>query len=160
MTIFNLILVLCTQLCAVTGQIFVKKSMTHPDSGGKGRGGLLLAAGIGVDDGRLFLWLGLMPKFNLSYLFPFEALHYIFIIFAAALFLKERAPLSLWIGGILICAGIIVVSAGSTPYPKFKHENSASFAGGAFVCVWHCMVHRVQVSDCGRQTVHGLPRES
>jgi uncharacterized membrane protein len=38
-------------------------------------------------------------------------LHYLFIIIAAAIFLRERASLSLWAGGILICAGIMLVSA-------------------------------------------------
>jgi drug/metabolite transporter (DMT)-like permease len=110
-TLFSLILILTTQLCAVTGQIFVKKSMTLPDSEPKGRGRLLLTTGIACMTVGFFLWLGLMSKFVLSYLFPFEALHYIFIIIAAAIFLKERASFSLWLGGILICAGVVLVSA-------------------------------------------------
>ncbi len=110
MTLVSLILILCTQLCAVTGQIFVKKSMTLPDNTPKARGRMLLATGIACMTVGFFLWLGLMSKFVLSYLFPFEALHYIFIIIAAAFFLKERASFSLWLGGILICAGVILVS--------------------------------------------------
>lgn len=110
MTPLNLILILCTQLCAVTGQIFVKKAMTLPAGQPKGRGGILLATGIAAMTVGFFLWLGLMKKFPLSYLFPFEAVHYIFIIAAASIFLKERASVSLWIGGILICAGIMLVS--------------------------------------------------
>lgn len=111
MTLFNLVIILCTQLCAVTGQIFVKKSMTLPAGQPKIRGNVLLATGIAAMTVGFFLWLGLMKKFPLSYLFPFEALHYIFIIIAAAIFLKERASISLWIGGVLICTGIVLVSA-------------------------------------------------
>lgn len=111
MTFFNLILIVCTQLCAVTGQIFVKKSMTLPDSESKAHGRWLLATGIACMTVGFFLWLGLMSKFELSYLFPFEGLHYIFIIIAAAIFLRERASFSLWLGGILICAGVVLVSA-------------------------------------------------
>ena len=110
MTPLSFILILCTQLCAVTGQIFVKKSMTLPADQPKGKGNALLATGIAAMTVGFFLWLGLMKKFPLSYLFPFEALHYIFIIVAASIFLKERASLSLWIGGILICAGVLLVS--------------------------------------------------
>jgi drug/metabolite transporter (DMT)-like permease len=110
-TFFNLILIVCTQLCAVTGQIFVKKSMTLPDSESKAHGRWLLATGIACMTVGFFLWLGLMSKFELSYLFPFEGLHYIFIIIAAAIFLRERASFSLWLGGILICAGVVLVSA-------------------------------------------------
>jgi drug/metabolite transporter (DMT)-like permease len=109
--LFNLILVLCTQLCAVTGQIFVKKAMTLPAGAEKAHGRTLLATGIASMSVGFFLWLGLMKKFDLSYLFPFEGLHYIFIIIAAAIFLRERASLNLWAGGILICTGIVLVSA-------------------------------------------------
>lgn len=111
MTTLNLILILCTQLCAVTGQIFVKKAMTLPAGQPKGTGGLLLTTGIASMTVGFFLWLGLLQKFDLSYLFPFEGLHYIFIIVAASIFLRERASVSLWIGGILICAGIMLVSS-------------------------------------------------
>ena len=111
MTLLLLFLIICTQLCAVTGQIFVKKAMTLPTGGGKAHGRMLLTTGVASMTVGFFLWLGLMKRFDLSYLFPFEGLHYIFIIIAAAIFLKERASLSLWIGGILICAGIVLVSA-------------------------------------------------
>jgi hypothetical protein len=44
-TPINFLLVLCTQLCAVTGQIFVKKAMTLPAGHAKGRGGIMLVSG-------------------------------------------------------------------------------------------------------------------
>jgi drug/metabolite transporter (DMT)-like permease len=84
--------------------------MTLPADRPKGKGSALLATGIAAMTVGFFLWLGLMKKFELSYLFPFEGLHYVFIIIAAAIFLRERASFSLWVGGSLICAGIMLVS--------------------------------------------------
>ncbi len=111
MTITALLLVVFTQICAVTGQIFVKKSMTHPKGSGTWEGITLLATGVGSMTVGFFLWLGLMPRFQLSYLFPFTALQYVFSVLASAVFLKERASISLCIGIILLSAGVALVSA-------------------------------------------------
>lgn len=111
MTPLNLLLILFTQVCAVTGQIFVKKSMTHPEGSGTKKGIALLVIGVGAMTVGFFLWLGLMRSFPLSYLFPFTGLQYIFIVLAAAVFLKERASFSLWIGVVLLSAGVALVSA-------------------------------------------------
>ncbi|MGB8353640.1 MAG: EamA family transporter [Chthoniobacteraceae bacterium] len=111
MTILSFTFIIITQLCAVTGQIFIKKSVNLPGSEGKTKSRLLLASGIASMTLGFFLWLGLMSKFDLSYLFPFEGIHYIFIVIAAGIFLKERASASLWLGVILIGAGVALVSA-------------------------------------------------
>lgn len=111
MTLVALFIILCTQLCAVTGQILVKKARALPDDGSRGGTTPYMVGGIAAMTVGFFLWLGLMSRFPLSYLFPFEALHFVFIMFAASIFLKEKATLSLWIGCILICLGIALVGA-------------------------------------------------
>ena len=111
MTLASLLLVVITQVCAVTGQIFVKKSMTHPDGSSTRKGLTLLFTGIGCMTVGFFLWLGLMPRFQLSYLFPFTALQYVFIVLASAVFLKERVSVSLCVGVILLSVGVALVSA-------------------------------------------------
>jgi uncharacterized membrane protein len=57
-----------------------------------------------------FLTLGLLQRFDLSYLYPFQGLSVIFITLMAAVVLKEKLNLRLTIGALLISAGIVLVS--------------------------------------------------
>lgn len=57
-----------------------------------------------------FLTLGLLQRFDLSYLYPFQGLSVIFITLMAAVVLKEKLDLRLTIGALLISAGIVLVS--------------------------------------------------
>ena len=57
-----------------------------------------------------FLTLGLLQRFDLSYLYPFQGLSVIFITFMAAVVLKEKLNLRLTVGALLISAGIVLVS--------------------------------------------------
>jgi uncharacterized membrane protein len=57
-----------------------------------------------------FLTLGLLQRFDLSYLYPFQGLSVIFITLMAAAVLKEKLNLRLTIGALLISAGIVLVS--------------------------------------------------
>ena len=111
MTPASFALILLSQVCAVTGQIFMKKSATHHGGEKERKGAKLFVAGIISMTVGFFLWLGLMSKFELSYLFPFAGLHYILIVIAAAIFLKEKVSPSLLIGVVLISAGVALVSA-------------------------------------------------
>jgi uncharacterized membrane protein len=57
-----------------------------------------------------FLTLGLLQRFDLSYLYPFQGLSVIFITVTAAVVLKEKLNMRLAIGALLISAGIVLVS--------------------------------------------------
>ena len=57
-----------------------------------------------------FLTLGLLQRFDLSYLYPFQGLSVIFITLMAAVVLKEKLNLRLAIGALLISIGIVLVS--------------------------------------------------
>jgi uncharacterized membrane protein len=57
-----------------------------------------------------FLTLGLLQRFDLSYLYPFQGLSVIFITVMAAMVLKEKLNLRLAIGALLISVGIVLVS--------------------------------------------------
>jgi uncharacterized membrane protein len=57
-----------------------------------------------------FLTLGLLQRFDLSYLYPFQGLSVIFITLMAALVLKEKLNTRLAVGALLISAGIVLVS--------------------------------------------------
>jgi len=57
-----------------------------------------------------FLTLGLLQRFDLSYLYPFQGLSVMIITLMAAMMLKEKLNLRLTIGALLITAGIVLVS--------------------------------------------------
>jgi uncharacterized membrane protein len=57
-----------------------------------------------------FLTLGLLQRFDLSYLYPFQGLSVIFITLMAALVLKEKLNTRLAVGALLISVGIVLVS--------------------------------------------------
>ena len=57
-----------------------------------------------------FLTLGLLQRFDLSYLYPFQGLSVIFITLTAAVVLKERLNMRLAVGALLISVGIVLVS--------------------------------------------------
>jgi uncharacterized membrane protein len=57
-----------------------------------------------------FLTLGLLQRFDLSYLYPFQGLSVIFITLMATVILKEKLNMRLAVGALLISAGIVLVS--------------------------------------------------
>jgi drug/metabolite transporter (DMT)-like permease len=96
------------QLLIVVGQLLLKHAVA-PTHGSRwpARG---FALGVTCMACWFFLWLGLMSKWDLSKLFPFEGLNPAMMAIAARVVLKERLPRSAWIGVALICLGIAVVS--------------------------------------------------
>jgi uncharacterized membrane protein len=69
-----------------------------------------VTAGIILMTISFFLTLGLLQRFDLSYLYPFQGLSVIFITLMAAVVLKEKLSARLTIGALLISAGIVLVS--------------------------------------------------
>jgi uncharacterized membrane protein len=70
----------------------------------------LAATGIALMTVSFFLTLGLLQRFDLSYLYPFQGLSVIFITLLAAVALKEKLNLRLTVGALLITTGIVLVS--------------------------------------------------
>jgi multidrug transporter EmrE-like cation transporter len=105
-TPLSFIVVLFAESCSVVGQVFFKHAM----GGAKGNAAWKLAAGVTAMAVNFFLWTGLLSKFDLSYLYPFDGLNRVVLMFAASIFLKEKMTLNLWVGVTLICAGILLVS--------------------------------------------------
>jgi uncharacterized membrane protein len=104
--------ILTSLVTFVAGQLFLKRAMesTGAAGGRHPRFGALLAAGIFLMTISFFLTLGLLQRFDLSYLYPFQGLSVIIISFAAAIVLRERLTLQLTIGAALISIGIVLVS--------------------------------------------------
>jgi uncharacterized membrane protein len=96
----------------VAAQLILKRAMEATTSTGfwnaqfvsKVTGGVILMTI------SFFLTLGLLQRFDLSYLYPFQGLSVIFITLMAAVVLKEKLNLRLTIGALLISAGIVLVS--------------------------------------------------
>jgi uncharacterized membrane protein len=111
-TWWSLTLILVSIVAFVAGQLFLKHGMES--SGTKGfRNSTVrynLGCGIFFTAVHFFLTLGLLQKFDLSYIYPFQGLSVIFICIAAAIVLRERITLQLAIGSLLISAGVVLVS--------------------------------------------------
>lgn len=105
----NLIFVLISETCSIVGQLFFKHAMLEPQHKGprfmRSFGLGILAMAIGF-----FLWLGLLRKYELSYLYPFDGLGRVVLVLGASVFLKEKASARLWVGVGLISAGVMLVS--------------------------------------------------
>lgn len=104
--------ILISLVTFVAGQLFLKHAMesqTQPRLT-RSRFVSFLVAGIGAMTISFFLTLGLLQRFDLSYLYPFQGLSVIIISVAAAIVLREKLSLKLLIGAGLISAGIVLVS--------------------------------------------------
>jgi uncharacterized membrane protein len=97
------------QLFLVAGQVLLKHAMAK-DGADWRRTHLRLLPGIACMTVWFFLWLGLLEKWELSKVFPFEGLNPALLVVAAWLFLRERVTVGTWVGIALITAGIVLVS--------------------------------------------------
>src|SRR5437660_10010532 len=112
MTPFALALILLALLTFVAGQIFLKHAMESTSQPGFEKSSVAIRLGVGIllMTISFFLTLGLLQRFDLSYLYPFQGLSVIIISLMAAVMLKEKLTLQLTTGALLITAGIVLVS--------------------------------------------------
>lgn len=113
MTAWSFVLILVWLATFVAGQLFFKRAMTLSSTSGlRDRKTLfILAGGLVTMTISFLLNLGLLQKFDLSYLYPFQGLSVIMISSAAAVVLQEKLTLRLTIGAILITIGVALVSS-------------------------------------------------
>ena len=110
MTALLLMLVIVSESCSIAGQIFFKLAMGDRWDASRKSASLILLAGVAAMALGFFLWLGLLSKFDLNFLYPFEGMNRLVLLFAAVVFLKEKISLRLWLGVLLISAGVTVVA--------------------------------------------------
>ena len=112
MTLLSFALILASLVTFVGGQLFLKKGMelTTGENRNTRRFASLITAGIVAMTISFFLTLGLLQRFDLSYLYPFQGLSVVLIAITAAVMLHEKLTLQLSIGSLLISAGIVLVS--------------------------------------------------
>jgi uncharacterized membrane protein len=96
----------------VAGQLFFKRAMDLSSAMGfrNRRTVATLSIGIFVMTISFLLNLGLLQRFDLSYLYPFQGSSIIIITLLAAVILKEKLTPRLMIGTLLIAAGVVLVS--------------------------------------------------
>jgi uncharacterized membrane protein len=99
-------------LSFVAAQLILKRAMEFSTTNGlrNSRFVSLAAVGTALMTVSFFLTLGLLQRFDLSYLYPFQGLSVIFITLMAAVVLKEKLSLRLTVGAVLITAGIVLVA--------------------------------------------------
>lgn len=96
----------------VAGQLLFKRAMDSSSAVGFRNRRTIVTLGIGilVMTISFCLNLGLLQRFDLSYLYPFQGSSIIIITLLAAIILKERLTPRLIIGTLLITAGVALVS--------------------------------------------------
>jgi uncharacterized membrane protein len=104
--------IVASLLSFVVAQLILKRAMEFSATNGLRNSRFISLAAIGVAlmTVSFFLTLGLLQRFDLSYLYPFQGLSVIFITVTAAVVLKEKLSARLTIGALLISAGIVLVS--------------------------------------------------
>jgi uncharacterized membrane protein len=104
--------VVASLLSFVVAQLVLKRAMEATQKSGFRNLRFIsrAAGGIALMTISFFLTLGLLQRFDLSYLYPFQGLSVIIITVMAAVMLKEKLTLQLTIGALLISAGIVLVS--------------------------------------------------
>jgi uncharacterized membrane protein len=111
MRIFPFILILTSLITFVAGQLLFKRAMEDSRRSGFGRQFLkFFIPGIAAMTISFFLTLGLLQRFDLSFVYPFQGLSVIIISLTAAFLLKEKLSVQLLIGAVLISLGVILVS--------------------------------------------------
>jgi drug/metabolite transporter (DMT)-like permease len=111
-SILAFVLIVVSLLSFVVAQLILKRAMEISATNGLRNSRFILRALIGVAlmTVSFFLTLGLLQRFDLSYLYPFQGLSVIFIAITAAIVLKEKLSLRLIAGTVLISAGVVLVS--------------------------------------------------
>jgi drug/metabolite transporter (DMT)-like permease len=96
----------------VIGQVLLKHAMEPAHAHGYRDRNFLrnLIAGTGALGIYFLLTLGLLQRFDLSFLYPFQGLSVIFISAAAALLLREELNARLIVGSLLVTLGVALVA--------------------------------------------------
>ena len=108
MTFLAFLFILISLVTFVAAQLILKRAMEFSATRGMRNSYFIsrVAIGIFLMTISFFLTLGLLQRFDLSYLYPFQGLS----VILAAVVLKEKISMRLAIGALLITAGILLVS--------------------------------------------------
>ena len=108
MTLVSALLIFVALILYILGQLFLKHAMESDLR--SDRFAKFFGAGLVTMTFSFFITLGLLQRFDLSYLYPFQGLSVIIISILAAVILRERLTARLFLGAALISAGVVLVS--------------------------------------------------
>ena len=108
--VLPLFLILCALVAFVIGQLLFKHAMETSHRGFNRNFAKFFVPGIASMTISFFLTLGLLQRFDLSYVYPFQGLGVIIISVLGGVVLKEKLTLQLIIGALLISFGVMLVS--------------------------------------------------
>jgi len=117
----TLVVILVMVLCANVGDLMLKRGMTEIGSVQLSLAGLqqafvLTVTNVTIWIGILFLigftisYMTVMSWADYSYVMPSGAFGYALLTFLAVVFLHEKVSLRRWVGVVLICIGVLLVS--------------------------------------------------
>jgi drug/metabolite transporter (DMT)-like permease len=116
----EIIIILTAVMLAVVGQILVKAGLNALGEVNFSSGIIqtylkiflspLVLIGTISYTFSVFVWIYALTKTDLSFAFPFVSLSYVLIILSSWLILGETIPLLRWIGVIIICLGVLIIS--------------------------------------------------
>lgn len=108
-------LTILNSLLMAAGQMLWKKGVTGQSI--TGIGGMLqvllspfVISGIFVYGFTTLLWLYILSKAEISYVYPIQSIVFIFVLVGSVIFFKETVSLNRWIGVVVICLGVYLVS--------------------------------------------------
>lgn len=114
------LIILIAVLLAVIGQIFVKRGLNLLGTIDFSSGlfityvkiflSPLVLIGSIIYTISIFFWIYSLSKVDLSFAFPFLSFSYVLIILVSWLILGENIPLLRWIGVLVICVGVFLIS--------------------------------------------------
>jgi uncharacterized membrane protein len=103
-------LVLCAMMAFVCGQLLFKHAMQTSHRGFDRNFLKFLIPGISCMSVSFFLTMGLLQRFDLSWVYPFQGLSVIVVSLLGGLVLKEKLSFQLIAGALLISIGVVLVS--------------------------------------------------
>lgn len=114
------VMILAMVVCANTGDLMLKRGMTHIGAVQLSAAGLMHALRLTITNGDI--WLGILFLIGFlvsymtvlswadySYVMPAGAFGYALLTLLAVIFLHEAVSLIRWFGVILICIGVLLV---------------------------------------------------
>lgn len=111
MSILLAILLLLSVVGFAGGQILLKSALAPPKSHfSRSTFTIRFVGAIALMTVSFFVSLGLLQRFDLSYLYPFQGLNVLIITAGSALFLQEKLTLRLYAAILIITVGVALVS--------------------------------------------------
>ena len=110
MKVLPLFLILFALTAFVSGQLLFKHAMETSHKGFDRNFAKFFLPAIACMTVSFFLTLGLLQRFDLSYVYPFQGLSVIFVSLMGGIILKEKLTVRLLLGALLISVGVVFVS--------------------------------------------------